>query len=165
MLGRLLSTTEKTLNLAAAAILVVMVLVSTQIVARYVFNRALPGIYESAELLMVAIVFLGLAYTQSQHGHVRMELLVTRLSPRWKSILEAFTLLLSLALFAIITYKSWGNAYVSWQMSDVSMGLIDFPVWPSKILVPIGSGLLCLRFITQLLRLSSPPSGAVVEDE
>ncbi len=166
MLGRLLGTAERALNLvAASAILVVMVLVTTQIVSRKL-GQAIPGIYESAELLMVAIVFLGLAYTQSQHGHVRMELLVIRLSPRWRNTLEVFTLLLSLGLFVIITYKSWGNAYQSWQMKDVTMGLIDWPVWPAKILVPIGSGLLSLRFIAQLLRYVVPqPQVTVFEDE
>ncbi len=166
MLGRLLGTAERALNLVAAgAILLVMVLVTTQIVARKL-GQAIPGIYESAELLMVAIVFLGLAYTQSQHGHVRMELLVIRLSPRWRNTLEVFTLLLSLGLFVIITYKSWGNAYQSWQMKDVTMGLIDWPVWPAKILVPIGSGLLSLRFIAHLLRYVVPqPQVTVVEDE
>lgn len=166
MLGRLLGTTERALNLVAAgAILLVMVLVTTQIVARKL-GTAIPGIYESAELLMVAIVFLGLAYTQSQHGHVRMELLVTRLSPRWRNTLEVLTLLLSLGLFVIITYKSWGNAYQSWQMKDVTMGLIDWPVWPSKILVPIGSGLLSVRFMVHLVRLVVPQQPqAAVDDE
>lgn len=165
MLVRLLSTTERTLNLVAAgAILVIMVLVTTQIVARKL-GHALPGIYESAELLMVAIVFLGLAYIQSQRGHVRMELLVTRMSPRLRGAVEAFTLLLSLALFVIITYKSGQNAYQSWQMKDVTMGLIDWPVWPSKMLVPIGSGLLSLRFIVQLLHYVIPQSPAAAEPE
>jgi TRAP-type C4-dicarboxylate transport system permease small subunit len=165
LLDRLLSTTERTLNLVAAgAILVIMVLVTTQIVARKL-GHALPGIYESAELLMVAIVFLGLAYIQSQHGHVRMELLVTRMPPRLRGVVETFTLFLSLVLFVIITYKSGQNAYQSWQMKDVTMGLIDWPVWPSKTLVPIGSGLLCLRFMVQLLHSVVPRSRAAVELE
>jgi len=162
-LARLLGATEKVLNLlAAGAIFVVMVLVTIQITARYL-ARAIPGIYESAELLMVAIVFLPLAYTQSVRGHVHMELVVNRLSPRWRNPVEMITLLLSLVVFSIITWKSGQNAYLSWRMGDVTMGLIMFPVWPSKMLVPIGSGLLCLRLLVHILGHLVPQRLAAVK--
>lgn len=156
---RLLASIERALNLAAAGgALLLMAAVTIQIIARYIFNRALPGVYESAELLLVGIIYLGLAHIQSRNGHIRVELFVSRLSPAGRNLAESFALLPVLALFAIITYKSGQTAYQAWRMGEVSMGLIDFPVWPAKMMVPIGTSLLCLRFIVQFLRsLSRQP--------
>lgn len=157
MIEKLLGTTEKALNfMAAVGVLLLTAIVTLQIVARYVFGKAIPGIFESAELLMVAIVFLGLAYIQSVNGHVRMELLVNRMSRVRRRTMEGFTLLLSLVLFVAITYKSGQNAHLAWRIGDVTMGLINFPTWPAKMLVPIGAGLLCLRLVAQLWRVFIP---------
>lgn len=163
--AKLLALVEGWLSAAAAGVtFLLMLVVAIQIVARYL-AQAIPGVYESAELMMVAIVFLGLAYTQSLKGHIYMELLVTRLSRRRKALVEGFTLLLSLGIFVIITYKSGQKSYEAWRIGDVTMGLIAFPVWPSKVLVPIGSGLLCLRFLAQLLGYLWRPAPAPVKGD
>ncbi len=131
-------------------IMVLMMIVVAEIVCRPLF-RSIPGEYELAELLIVAVVFLGMANTQSHGDHVGMDLLTSRLKPKSRRLLEIITLSLSLAVFIVIMVKSSAVAYSAWKRNEATMGLISFPVWPSKILLPIGSFFLCLRFIREIV--------------
>lgn len=153
----LLSSAEKVLDVAGAgACFLLMLIVIVEIFARYVFRVAAPGIYDFAQLLMVAIVFLGLAYTQSQNGHIHVDILVSRLPRWWQNLLQVFTLLLVLGVSIVITYKSGQNAYQAWKIDEVTLGLVAFPLWPGKVMVPIGMGLLSMRFIVQLKQRLTP---------
>jgi TRAP-type C4-dicarboxylate transport system permease small subunit len=129
-----------------------MLLVITQIIAR-ALRTALPGIVESLELLLVAVVFLGLAYTQSVNGHIRIDIISNQLPVKWRKVLEGLLLVLALGTFGIMTYVSGETAYEAWVFGDYRSGLIEYPMWPSKILIPIGVGLLSLRLLVQLIGL------------
>ncbi len=138
--------------LSAVIVCLMMLLVVTQIMAR-ALRTALPGIVESLELLVVAVVFLGLAYTQSVNGHIRIDVIQNRLPVKWRKALEGLLLALALGTFGIMTYVSGEKAYEAWVLGDYREGLIDYPLWPSKILIPIGVGLLSLRLLVQLIAL------------
>ncbi len=138
--------------LSAVVVCVMMLLVVTQIMAR-ALRTALPGIVESLELLVVAVVFLGLAYTQSVNGHIRIDVISNQLPVKWRKVLEGLLLALALGTFGIMTYVSGEAAYEAWVFGDYREGLIEYPLWPSKILIPIGVGLLSLRLLVQLIAL------------
>lgn len=138
--------------LSAVVVCLMMLLVVTQIMAR-TLRTALPGIVESLELLVVAVVFLGLAYTQSINGHIRIDIISNQLPVKWRKVLEGLLLALALGTFGIMTYVSGEAAYEAWVLGDYREGLIEYPLWPSKILIPIGVGLLSLRLLFQLIAL------------
>lgn len=138
--------------LSAVIVCLMMLLVVTQIMAR-ALRTALPGIVESLELLVVAVVFLGLAYTQSVNGHIRIDVILNQLPVKWRKTLEGLLLALALGTFGIMTYVSGEAAYEAWVLGDYREGLIEYPLWPSKILIPIGVGLLSLRLLVQLIAL------------
>ncbi len=138
--------------LSAVVVCVMMLLVVTQIMAR-ALRTALPGIVESLELLVVAVVFLGLAYTQSVNGHIRIDVISNQLPVKWRKALEGLLLALALGTFGIMTYVSGEAAYEAWVLGDYREGLIEYPLWPSKVLIPIGVGLLSLRLLAQLIAL------------
>lgn len=150
---RLLGTIERVLNIVGCgAILVVMALTCVQIVLRFL-RVPIAGTYEFTELLLVGIVFLPLAYTQSVNGHIKVDVLVNRIPAGiFRRVLEKAVLMLSLGIFAVITWRAGLSTYDAWRVGDIAMGIIQFPVWPSKIFVPIGSAAFCLRVVTQLIR-------------
>lgn len=143
--------------LSAVVVCLMMFLVVTQIMAR-TLRTALPGIVESLELLVVAVVFLGLAYTQSINGHIRIDVISNQLPVKWRKVLEGLLLALALGTFGIMTYVSGEAAYEAWVLGDYREGLIEYPLWPSKVLIPIGVGLLSLRLLVQLIALFAPRS-------
>ncbi len=110
--------------LSAVVVCLMMFLVVTQIMAR-TLRTALPGIVESLELLVVAVVFLGLAYTQSINGHIRIDVISNQLPVKWRKVLEGLLLALALGTFGIMTYVSCEEAYEAWVLGDYREGLIE----------------------------------------
>ena len=59
-----------------------------------------------------------------------------------------------LALFyvVILTWQSWDTAWYSLQIGETSQSAWEEPLWPTKMVVPIGAGLLCFVLLAQLSR-------------
>lgn len=137
-------------------ILFVMSFVGAEVVMRYVFNAPIPGHLEGSELLVPAIVFLALSYTQATHGHVGMDLVLDVLSPVARRNAMIGTLLLSIFVCAVLAYFSFKNAYQLWLYDDVTMTPPYFRTWPAAATIPIGYGLIALRMYLQILNIYDP---------
>jgi len=88
-----------------------------------------------------------LAHTQGLKAHIRVDMLVSLFSPRARLICEVITYFLGVTLFALITWQSLASAIQAWKIGETTFGLILFPLFPAKVLVPIGSLIFCLRLI------------------
>ena len=142
---------ETVLNVTGVIFIVILMLfTASEIIARYVFTWPIPGYVEDVELIMAAIVFLGIGYTQRVGAHIRMDMVITRLKGRFYHIAEALALLLALIGFGIICISSFHFTLDAYQVGDVTEYLYT-PTWPSKLCVPLGSFFLCTRFIIQII--------------
>jgi TRAP-type C4-dicarboxylate transport system permease small subunit len=119
-------------------------------IGRYFFNKPLHGTLEFNMLLMSAIVFLSLSWTQSQRGHVRVELLLSKVGPRIRSGLNIICWIIALGLFLAITIGGTEEAIYSTQVREALWGVKKFPVWPGKIIASFGSALLCIQFLIDI---------------
>ena len=147
---RTLSPFEDILNLIAAlAILMLMILGSAQIFLRSALNSPIAGYIDLVELSMASMAFLGAAYCQRLGGHIRMEMLVSRLRGRWLWGFETVTTLLALFIIGVLIWYGWGHFVRSYELGDSTIDA-EFPVWPSKLLVPIAFSFWFLRLLVQL---------------
>ena len=141
------------LNLICVSLIMfLMFFAAGEIVGRYFFNSPIPGHVEIVELMMVGIVFLGLAYTQLKDGNIRMQILEKRFfSGRAFHLAEATILLLSLFVFAMITWASYETALEAYDYGDVTSYIL-WPTWPFRMCIPLGCFFLCLRLAMQLVQ-------------
>lgn len=162
---RALMPVENLANLIAAfAIFALMCLGVGQIVLRTVFNMPITGYIDLVELSMASMAFLGAAYCQRLGAHIRMELLIGRLHGRSLWVAEAVGLLAALFIIGVLVWHGWGHFMRSYTLGDTTIDA-EFPVWPSKLLVPIAFGIWWLRLAIQFLgalRLVIDPSRAPV---
>jgi len=142
--------------ISAAIILFAMLLVSAEVIGRRLFNTPIPGELELAELLMPAIIFLAIAYTQSTGGHVRMTVAIDRLPPDWRRTTEILVKVLAIAAYSVLCLYSAKHAYRTWLFHDVTMSPPYFVVWPSAVMAPIGIFLVTLRIYLEVLHLMFP---------
>lgn len=117
---------------------------------RSFFNRPLYGTLELNMLLMSAIVFLSLAWAQSQKGHVRVELLLTRTNPKIQNVLNLFAWTLAFLLFALITIGGMEEAFRSMEFGENLWGAGKMPLWPGKMVAAFGAGLLCIQLLLDM---------------
>ena len=97
---------------------VMMVLVVANIFGRYLLNKPLDGTLEFTESLLVLIIFLSVALTQFDGGHIRVTLLTRRLPKGWAQALNIFCMLAGAAFFSWCAYAAWRFALQSWSFKE-----------------------------------------------
>jgi len=150
-----ISSVEKLFNNIIGSILLMgmMFLIVCDVAGGYLFNKPIQGKLEVTEFIMAALVFLTLSYTQAIKAHIKVDLLVERVPDRARLILELVAYLLGLMLFVFILWEGVMSAKEAWEVSEVTEGVIPFPTFPAKLTIPIGSFLLCLRFIVDIVEV------------
>lgn len=148
---RLMQPAENAINfIAAIAILLLMTLGTAQVVLRTLFNKPITGYIDLVELSMAGMAFLGAAYCQRLGAHVRMEILVGQLRGRMLWAFETFGILVAMIIIGVLVWYGWGHFLRSYQLGDSTIDA-EFPVWPSKLLVPIAFAFWWIRLAIQLL--------------
>jgi TRAP-type C4-dicarboxylate transport system permease small subunit len=132
--------------IAALSTFATMVLVVCNIGGRYIFNKPLTGSLEFTESLLVVIIFLSLALTQYDGGHIRVILLTRRLPKRWAHASDIFCMLAGAAFFGWCAYAAWHFAYQSWSVDEYEWGSVAFPLYPIKFVVFAGILMLAIQF-------------------
>lgn len=123
---------------------VLMVLMTADAIGRKLFGP-LPGALEASEALMVAVVFLPLVYVQMKRQNIFVTIVTERLSKRHQAILDAASAFVGLMLFALITWVACEKAWEASILREYRVGLMAFPIWPFRWLVPLGTGMLALQ--------------------
>ena len=151
VIGRLYRTVRYTSGIVASICIFIMVCtIVPDSIGRFFFNKPLYGTLELNMLLMSAIVFLSLAWTQSQRGHVRVEILISKTSPNSQVILNMICWILGFVFFLAITIGGTSDAIHSVIIGENLWGVKKFPLWPGKILAAFGSALLCIQFLIDI---------------
>ena len=135
-------------------------------IMRYFFNRGSIALQEM-EWHLVAMVFLfGMAYALKEDGHVRVDVIYDRLSPRWKAIINiGGTALLLLPLSVLVVEGSVWYVHEAFSSGEVSGDPGGLPYrWLIKAVIPtsfvfliVSAAGFVIRNINVLLGVEAPP--------
>jgi tripartite ATP-independent transporter DctM subunit len=128
-----------------------MFLTAADVVGRYIFNTPLNGAFELTEFMMAVAIAFGLSYTQVKKGHVNVDVVIVKFSKRVQAIINSITCLLFFCLFALIAWRLILYAE-RLRIGERTSASLYIPVFPFIDLVALGSIILCLVLITDLLR-------------
>ena len=123
LLDRTVYGISRVFNIIGVTILMLMMfLITVDVCLRYIFNSPIEGIYEAVEFMMAVVFCYGIAYTQRHKGHVAVNVVINRLSDRNQAIMSSIVSLISLALFAFMTWQSFLKAGEAMRMGETSIG-------------------------------------------
>jgi TRAP-type C4-dicarboxylate transport system permease small subunit len=133
------------------------IMITYEVVARYVFNAPTIWAEEMSRFFQVWAVYLGAAYVLRYRYLIRITLLTDRIGPLGRRIAEAFSLTVIGAVCVVAI--AWGIEIVaeSVRFSRSTSTMLDVPQWMTELAIPIGCGLLLLQCIAQLVRLARAP--------
>lgn len=132
---------------AAATTLTIAGLLVSDLVAREVVGEPLSAVFETVRTSMVAVVFLGLAYAEHTGAHIRVEALTENLKGRTLAAVRSVGLTVGLVVAVMFTVMTFERAVVSTRVNEIVLGLVNFPIWPSRWLIVIGFTAMTLVFI------------------
>ena len=146
--------------ISGLAVFGLMMLAVVSVSGRNFFNQPLPGYVDWIQQAMPLIAFMGVAFTQRDGGHIRMDMIVGKLRGRALYVVELITTLAILALMILLVWGTWAHFARSFDFAaplwsrDSSMD-IAIPLWPAKLLAPVAFGVLCLRLMLQVWAYTS----------
>jgi TRAP-type C4-dicarboxylate transport system permease small subunit len=127
--------------IAAGALVVLMLATVIDVVVRWIARASVPGMLEVAESALVVSVFLGLAWTSMQGGHVAVSIVTDRLRPRAAQAVSIVVWVLNTGLLAWMTYASVARALQATALHETRFGIVQWPVWPLRWVIAVGLGL------------------------
>jgi TRAP-type mannitol/chloroaromatic compound transport system permease small subunit len=139
---------------AAAWLGLAAVLVCTaNALARYALNIGSNAWLELQWYFNSAVFLLIAAYALKRNEHVRIDVIVSRLSARtqaWIDILGGLFMLLPASL--IIAWYSWPSLANSWHINEYSSDPGGLIRWPVRLLIPVAFTLLALQGISEIVK-------------
>ncbi len=159
------------------AVFGLMVPAVVSVSGRNALNAPLPGYVDWIEQAMPLIAFLGISFVQRDGGHIRMDIVISRLKGRALWLFELISVLLILLLMLALVWGSWSHFDRSFDFgapmwsrdSSIDIGI---PIWPAKLLAPVAFSVLCARLILQvwgygrafILGLETPVAVPLIQD-
>jgi TRAP-type C4-dicarboxylate transport system permease small subunit len=125
--------------LAGVGIILMLVLVVSDVVGRAVLNTAIPGIDTIvASYLMVATIFLPLGLLQVLDENISVDFL-HNIMPKWmQGVFDVLAQLLAMLFFALLGWLYFWVAVEAYETKEYVTGTWDVPIWPARILMPLG---------------------------
>jgi TRAP-type C4-dicarboxylate transport system permease small subunit len=129
-----------------------MVLVALEVFTRYVLSRPLLLADEFSAYMLVALSFLGLAYTWRQRGHVRITILVSRLSKKRAGWIRLGALIAVFLFVLEMDRSAYKMVVYALQMNMKSSTFLMVPLFWPQMPIFIGFVLLTLLILADILR-------------
>jgi TRAP-type C4-dicarboxylate transport system permease small subunit len=136
--------------LSAFFLMMIGVTILLQIAGRFL-NFAFDAT-EVSGFCMAASTFLGLAYTLKAGAHIRVNLLVGKLSAPNRRRVEIWCCTLGAAAFAYVSVNAWLMAYDSFLFGDTSPGLMAVPFWIPQLGMALGASIMTVGLVDELVQ-------------
>ncbi len=133
--------------------LVVMAfLVFTNVLLRFFFNKPLVFAEEYSAYFLIAIVYLGFAYTARMEGHIRVDVVYRHFTKTVRDGLDAITSILILVVVGVFFWHSMGLFLENIKTHAVAIGLLRTPLWIPQAALVIGLPILGLELAARAVK-------------
>jgi TRAP-type mannitol/chloroaromatic compound transport system permease small subunit len=132
--------------------LVIVVLMATNVLLRYLFSYGTVWAQELEWHLLAPLILFGMSYALLHGEHVRVDVLYANFSPRKKLYVDLLSAALSVAISVIIIWLSLKYVQQSYVIGEQSSDPGGLPYrWALKSLIPLGFIFLILQSVALAL--------------
>ncbi|MBA7659996.1 hypothetical protein ES703_67995 [subsurface metagenome] len=133
-------------------VLVIVALIVYEVFLRYVLNSPTLWNMEVVSFSFGVLWVIGGAYALVTVTHVKMEVLYARFGPRGRAIFDLISAPFFYIFIVVLLWQGWEAALRSIAKLECSMSLWAPPVYPIKMVIPLGALLLLLQGSAKWIR-------------
>jgi TRAP-type C4-dicarboxylate transport system permease small subunit len=149
---RIIQSLSRILNIIASFVLAAMMMLTVaDVFLRYFFKSPILGTTEITESMMSCLAFFALAWCAVQHGHLKVDLVVSLFSPRVQALIDSITSLAGMVIVALIAWRSLLEG-IEVQRLQLISSLVKIPAFPFYYVIALGCMMLCLVIATQFIQ-------------
>ena len=120
-----------------SALVVMFLAIITDIFMRTIGQPVL-GIPEFSSLLMIVIVYGGLAYCQSKDAHISVDWLVKLSNQKTQAVLRIVVFVIILGFLTIALWATLERFLIALEVNEKYEGLAFMPMWPARLMLLLG---------------------------
>ena len=147
---------DRTMNamafLAGVILIFIMLSVCLEVILRDVFDAPQMWVTQVTECLLLYITFLGSAWLLREEGLVKVDIILSRLSPRTGAFLGLISSIIGAIVSVVITVS---GATITWHYYVKGMytpTVMEIPLAAILVIIPVGSLMLLIQFIRRICR-------------
>ncbi len=130
----------------------ICVITAYEVVMRYVFSRPTIWAWDLNIQLFAFLIMLGGGYTLLHKGHVNIDVLIAFLSPKRRALLELITSFFFFLGVIVLLIGGWQLGWMSWQVREAMSTIWAPPIYPMKLIIPLGAFLVLIQGIALFFR-------------
>ena len=142
---------DRTLDLfsifAGALVVFIALGITTDVALRYFWNSPIFWMTEVTEDALLWICFLVAAWLLRSEGHVKMDLVVSRLKPGTQTLINIITSVISTVAVLVLTWYGGVQTWASFKGGYAEVTPLGPPIAPIQVIIPIGGFLLFIQLL------------------
>jgi TRAP-type C4-dicarboxylate transport system permease small subunit len=138
-------------RVGSSVVIVMMVLSIADILMRDLFAEPISFTYELMCLMMTVVVFLPLAYVQSQESNIIITVFLDRFPRRAREILSFIWLVISFFGVIILAWQGVVSSFEALETHEITVGVAEIPTAWSRAVLAFGAVMLCIRMFIQII--------------
>jgi TRAP-type mannitol/chloroaromatic compound transport system permease small subunit len=133
-------------------VLAMFLLVLSEVIRRYFFNAPTVWGNELTQLIFGMYVILSGGHILRWGGHVTVDILYSRIGSKTKAVIDIITFFLFFLFCGMMLLYGGSLAWESLSILERSNSAWEVPLYPWKMMIPIGALLLLLQGVAKLIR-------------
>lgn len=147
-------------KLAAWMFFIIAVMITYEVVARYVFLAPTIWAEEMSQFFQIWATYLAAAYVLKHRKLISIDSVVSKFSPRTQWFFDLFSLTFIAVFCAVAIYYGSLILIESIQVGRATSTMMAVPKWMTESAIPIGFSLLLLQTIAEITNHFSHPDSA-----
>ncbi|MFC1914003.1 TRAP transporter small permease subunit [Chloroflexota bacterium] len=131
---------------------VLIAVICLEVTARYVFNAPTLWAHEVSLFSFGTAVVMGGAFVLWHDGHIRVDIIYNRWSPRAKAIADMGSLIILFFFLSFMLFYSSKVALLSIRIRELNFGDWQPIIYPIKTMIPLGALLFFLGGLARFIR-------------
>ena len=128
---------------------IITFLLVLNLVTRF-FSIEVEGLLEMTTFVFLSVIYLGLAFSEENDDHIKVNYFISRAPKKLRFILNIFNYLLAVILGGILTYAAAETALDAFLSKESVPGTTPLPTFPVKIIIFIGLAFFFLQTVMHL---------------
>lgn len=143
---------EKTGRVVSVLFIPLMLFTFMEVILRYFFNSPTIWAWDMNIQIFGLLIIFGGAYTYISDGHVRVDLIIARVSRRTRAIMDLISSFFFFFGFSILLITSSLEAWRSFVTREHVTSIWEPPLYPLKMMIPLAILLFLLQGIAHVIR-------------
>ncbi len=140
-------------RLGGVLLLAVGLFVFYEVVCRHIFRSPTLWVMDYSIYFVMWGVFLGTAHTMRTRGHVMVDVVVEKIRPARRRVIQIIIHGVILAFSLVIAAAGVRSCMRAYQMKELTLSALYIPLYYPMSSIPVGFALLALEELAAVLRL------------